>query len=313
MKGWLAAALSLAWAATVTAGTGPPAGHRQILSGTWLHAPVADDDCTVCHTMHRQPVGPNLQAPVPQLCYECHENVAARDVVHEPVGEGRCTDCHRVHSSDQRPLLVERVPELCLGCHPVDAAHVARGTVCTSCHEVHSSETYRFLKGERTRNCGRCHADKREGVSLHPPARDGKCLTCHYTHPDPRFKGPGLREPYPRSLFAPYRPDAYRLCDRCHDPALHADSSYRGTGFRDADRNLHRVHVARERGVTCSGCHDVHASDRAALVQEWVRWPDREPQLMGFIRFSTGGTCGPSCHGAATYLREPPPGEETER
>ncbi len=302
--GWVLAAA--VWIAAAAAWAAPPPDHKQLFSGTWFHAPVADDDCTVCHTIHRDPVGPNLQAPVPDLCYGCHENMAARDEVHEPVGEGRCTDCHRVHTSDQRKLLVKRVPDLCYRCHPVDKEHVARNTLCTSCHEVHSSDTARFLKGERTRNCGRCHADKRRGETVHRPAREGKCLMCHFTHPDPRFQNRGLRAGFPRTAYARYEKGAYALCDRCHPPELHADPGFLGTRFRTRTENLHARHVQGERGVTCSECHDVHASDRPALVVPWVRLPEKEPVPMGFIRFSTGGTCGPSCHDTATYVREAP-------
>ncbi len=301
----LAAAALLA---ASVAGGAPPPDHRQLFSGRYFHAPVADDDCTVCHTMHRNPVSPNLQAGVPELCYQCHENVAAKDVVHEPVGEGRCSDCHRFHTSDNRSLLVRRVPELCLGCHPVDAEHVARNTLCTSCHGVHSSETARLLKGERTRNCGKCHGDKRQGRWVHPPAREGKCLVCHYTHPDPRFRDRGLRAAYPRTLRSPYAPGVYGLCDRCHDPAVYADPDDRRSGFRTAGENLHARHVRAGGGVTCSACHDIHATDRPALLVDWVRRPGEEPVPMQFIQMSTGGSCGPSCHGPATYLRERDPG-----
>ncbi|GAB4258375.1 MAG: cytochrome c3 family protein [Deferrisoma sp.] len=304
VKTWLLVGFVTGWA--LGAGAAPPPGHRQLFSGTWFHAPVADDDCTVCHTVHRNPVGPNLQAPVPELCYSCHENMAARDEVHEPVGEGRCTDCHLVHTSDEKKLLVRRVPELCYECHPPDREHVARNTLCPSCHEVHSSDTARFLKGERTRNCGRCHADKRKGESLHEPAREGKCLTCHFTHPDPRFENRGLRGSYPRTPYAPYGEGTYGLCDRCHPRALHVDPGFRETRFRTRDENLHARHVRGDPGVACSACHDVHASDRAALVSAWVRLPGKEPTPMGFIAFSTGGTCGPSCHGTTTYVREAP-------
>lgn len=303
----LAGAAALLVSSGIAFAAAPP-GHNQTLSRAWFHAPVADDDCTVCHTLHRDPVGPNLQAPIPDLCYQCHENVAAKDVVHEPVGAGRCTDCHRVHTSDYRPLLIKRIPELCLDCHPVDAEHVARNTLCTSCHGVHSSDTARFLKGERTRNCGQCHADKRQGMSLHAPAREGKCLTCHFTHPDPRFATERLRGPYPPQPLAPYTPGAYGLCDGCHEPRLHDDPECLETGFRTASQNLHARHARADRGVACSACHDIHGTDTSALIVEWVRLPGAPQKPMQFLRFSTGGTCGPACHATATYLR----GEQAE-
>jgi len=280
----------------------PPRGHNQLFSGRWFHAPVADDDCVVCHTLHGESVGPYLQAPEPELCYQCHEDVAAKDVVHEPVGSGRCSDCHRVHTSDVRPLLNRKIPELCIECHPVDASHVGRGTVCVSCHGVHSSETSRFLKDERTRNCKGCHEDKQKGPRVHDPARGGKCLTCHFTHPDPRFKADRLRASYPAATRAPFRKGLYGLCDRCHRPESYQDEGFLETGFRTGVRNLHASHVSG-RGVSCSACHDVHSARRPSLIVEWVRVGGEKPSPMQFLSFGEGGSCGPACHATATYLR----------
>jgi predicted CXXCH cytochrome family protein len=298
---WL---FALSLAAAIPAAAAPPPGHNQNFSGRWFHAPVADDDCDVCHTMHQESVGPNLQAPVPELCHQCHVDVAAQDVVHAPVGEGRCADCHRVHTSDHRPLLVRPVPELCLDCHPRGAGHVGRQNVCTACHGVHSSNTAQFLKGERFRNCGECHPDKRQGESRHAPARDGKCLACHFTPHDPRFAGTrGLRVPYPLDVRISYTPGLYGLCDRCHDAALYSDRKYPETSFRTVSENLHARHVLDPEGVTCSACHDIHAARRPALMVDWVRVPGEAPRLMQFLKFDAGGTCGPACHATATYLR----------
>lgn len=298
---WFWGAVAAALSGLFCAQASPPSNHNQVLSGRYFHAPVADDECTVCHTIHRDPVGPNLQAPVPQLCYQCHENVAAKDVVHEPVGKGRCSDCHRVHTSEHRQLLLKGIPDLCIECHPVDASHVGRNTLCTSCHGVHSSETARFLKGERTRNCGSCHKDKREGHSLHPPSQEGKCLTCHFTHPDPRFTTVRLRAAYPSTPRAASGPGVYALCDPCHEPALYTDPKNKATGFRTTSKNLHLRHVGGAKGLTCSACHDVHG---ARTLLEWVRAPGQEPKAMNFLSFPEGGSCGPACHPAATYRRE---------
>jgi hypothetical protein len=84
---------------------------------------------------------------------------------------------------------------------------------------------------------------------------------------------------------------------------LYADPAYRETGFRTLADNLHVRHVTGPDGVGCSACHDIHAALRPALIVEWVRRPGSEPQPMQFIRFSTGGTCGPACHETAMYLR----------
>lgn len=305
MKGCAAVALGLAlWASAAPAAA--PAGHNRAFSRRWFHGPVADDNCSVCHAIHGDSVEKSLKAPVPKLCYQCHEDVAAKDVVHEPVGAGRCTDCHEVHTSDVRPLLIRKVPELCFDCHSLDDQHKTRGTVCTGCHGVHSSETSRFLEGGQVKNCGQCHRDKREGEWIHAPAREGKCLSCHFTHPDPRFRVQRFRNAYPsgpEAMAEKHGIDSYGLCDQCHLQALHTDPGYRDTRFRTAKLNLHERHV-RQRGVTCSVCHDLHSARKPALMDEWVRLPGRQSKPMQYLRMSTGGSCGPVCHAPATYLRD---------
>ena len=302
------AACSLGLAACLFAASqtraAPSPRHNQILSKRWFHAPVADDDCTVCHTMHGGGAEKSLKAPVPELCYQCHEDMAAKDVVHEPVGAGRCSDCHEVHTADVRPLLIRRVPALCHECHPTDEAHKTRGTLCTGCHGVHSSETSRFLSGEKSRNCGKCHGDKRQGDRVHEPARAGRCLTCHFTHPDPRFQSERLRTRYVAGPIVRDDPGMFDLCDGCHPPRLHSDKEFRSTGFRTAAENLHARHALGKKGIGCSTCHDVHASLRPALMTEWVRPRDKAPKPLQFITFDAGGSCGPVCHAAAVYLRD---------
>ena len=296
-----AAAGAALWAAAAPASA--PPDHNQLFFGQWVHAPLADDDCGVCHTIHGEAVGPALQADEPDLCYQCHEDVSTKDIVHEPVGAGRCSDCHRVHTSDVRPLLLRRIPDLCIECHPPTPSHVGRGMVCTQCHGVHSSETSRFLKDERNRPCKRCHESKQRGERVHEPARTGKCLTCHFTHPDPRFGTEKLRGRYTMRVRGTYSPGDFGLCERCHDRRLFEDVDWLETWFRTGTRNLHALHVAAG-GVSCSSCHDVHSSGRPSLVAGWFRQPDKAPRQIQFLRFSTGGSCGPACHAVATYLRD---------
>jgi len=284
------------------AGAAAPANHNNIFSGLYFHPPVADEDCTVCHTIHGDAVGPFLQAEVPELCYECHEDKAAMDMVHEPVGEGECLSCHDPHTSDSRPLLIKRVPELCHMCHDPDDEHIAKNAVCNKCHNVHSSGTARFLKGERTKNCWDCHDDKRKGESLHTPAKEGKCMACHYTHPDPRFVN-RIRASYPLKIRTPYEPGAYALCERCHKPAIFNDINYFETGFRTVSQNLHARHVFGKDGVTCSACHDIHNARRPGLIVEFVRIKGESPQPLNYLKFTGGGTCGDACHEAKTYVQ----------
>ncbi|MCH7917276.1 MAG: hypothetical protein IIC50_04745 [Planctomycetes bacterium] len=116
---------------------------------TWyVHEPVRQ--CERCHgdQIERQfsrEVG--LVADVPQLCYECHQEIAVhRHWVHEPVAEGDCLWCHEPHRSLHEHLLLEPAPGLCYQCHDsraieeIDYHDLPGYRRCTDCHTGHSSD-----------------------------------------------------------------------------------------------------------------------------------------------------------------------------
>jgi predicted CXXCH cytochrome family protein len=96
----------------------------------------------------------NLVAPVPDLCYQCHEEL--RDLpgdVHGPVAVGVCTFCHEPHRTRNEHLLKKPVPELCYQCHDpavieyFDSHHAEESYAnCNRCHEGHASEEPGLLK-----------------------------------------------------------------------------------------------------------------------------------------------------------------------
>ena len=121
---------------------------------TWyVHEPVRQ--CTRCHgdQIERQfsrQVG--LVAAVPQLCYECHQEISAhRRWVHEPVAEGDCLWCHEPHRSLNEHLLLEPAPNLCYQCHDsgaieeIDYHDLPSYRRCTDCHTGHTSDTKYLL------------------------------------------------------------------------------------------------------------------------------------------------------------------------
>ena len=83
-----------------------------------------------------------------------------------------------------------------------------------------------------------------------------------------------------------------------------------GTGltqFRDGDRNLHYVHVNREKGRTCRACHEVHASKRPAHIREAVPYGSGNWMLeINFEQTPQGGSCTPACHVMRSYTRTLP-------
>ena len=75
--------------------------HATLGRAKYVHAPVAEGDCLVCHGTTDQP-HPGAGSIVlveeePGLCFQCHENPAAgMAYLHSAVEEG-CTGCHSQH------------------------------------------------------------------------------------------------------------------------------------------------------------------------------------------------------------------------
>ena len=80
------------------------------------------------------------------------------------------------------------------------------------------------------------------------------------------------------------------------------------TDFRNGDRNLHHVHVNRERkGRTCRACHETHASSRDKHIRDSVPFGEGGWELpIGFERRANGGSCAPGCHTPYAYDRVDP-------
>ena len=121
----------------------------------YVHEPRKD--CSNCHTKRKQRSFTSqtyLIAPVPKLCYNCHDDYTASAVfVHGPVAVGQCLFCHRPHKSKIENLLTESEPGLCYQCHDKNtieliAAHLPKQlSSCTVCHNPHASSTKALLKG----------------------------------------------------------------------------------------------------------------------------------------------------------------------
>ncbi len=119
----------------------------------YVHEPVRQ--CKRCHgdQIERQfSRGVGLIADVPELCYECHQEISVhRRWVHEPVAEGDCLGCHNPHRSLNEHLLLEPAPVLCYQCHDsgaieeIDFHDLPTYRRCTDCHTGHTSDTQHLL------------------------------------------------------------------------------------------------------------------------------------------------------------------------
>lgn len=75
--------------------------HPGIVAGRVVHAPAAQGECTVCHTVVN-PLTHEMQlvAHSSALCYQCHDEPVDTMKLHGPVALGVCTACHNPHSAD---------------------------------------------------------------------------------------------------------------------------------------------------------------------------------------------------------------------
>jgi predicted CXXCH cytochrome family protein len=114
-----------------------------------------------------------------------------------------------------------------------------------------------------------------------------------------------LVEDYPAVFYAPFKPENFALCFKCHIPDLVVNQSGRGlTNFRNGEKNLHFVHVNQAKGRTCRACHEVHASKRPFHIREAVPFGASGWELeINYQRSEEGGSCSPGCHKTRSYSR----------
>ncbi|RMI02435.1 MAG: hypothetical protein D6681_10400, partial [Calditrichaeota bacterium] len=223
-------------------------------------------------------------ARISEMCFDCHDEIEDRldnnPVVHQAIREAKqCISCHNPHSSPRRKLLRKALPELCFTCHngkPTD----------TASRPVRSLNLrYKILFAQ----------------SVHEPAADGDCLDCHEPHAAPRHDL--LSENFPGGNYAPGKVDTFSLCFDCHDPEMIEEPTTREyTNFRDGDRNLHYVHVTREKGRSCRNCHDLHGSDQPHLIATEVPFGKWKMPIR-YEASQQGGSCLPGCHERREYRR----------
>jgi predicted CXXCH cytochrome family protein len=74
------------------------------MAGLWVHGPVANGYCVVCHGPHSGPEPYLLRKKADALCVECHaEGLVFSQAVHQ--GQTACTSCHNPHAGKDSRLL----------------------------------------------------------------------------------------------------------------------------------------------------------------------------------------------------------------
>lgn len=255
--------------------------HSDLVEYELMHYP-AEDACDNCHesTGASHPsddsLGFRLMDNIPELCYYCHEEPSQFGFQHQVYASGDCLGCHDAHGSVNASLLRLPDPDLCLSCHKRD-------------FQTDSSETLNIKRLVTGR------------MQAHSAIELGGCLSCHLAHgSDKRVL---LADAYPEADYLPAQTENFALCFLCHDTdLLEARETEWGTGFRDGNRNLHRLHMNGNKGRNCRMCHNLHGSPLPFLVEEKIAFGSWEMR-MNFIAEEQGGSCLPGCHGKQSYQR----------
>jgi len=281
-----------------------------------VHPPVLDKDCMGCHTPHTSDANKLLLFPMPDICFNCHDNKPfAKKHIHSPVTEA-CTMCHKPHSSSNENLLVTKKDFLCRECHN-DLINTFRrykklhppvsNEQCTICHNVHSSDIEKILNNAPLILCAECHdiGNAKVAKSIHKPVENGKCADCHNVHGGNETKF--LVAKYPIENYPPYTPQTYELCFKCHNKDIARDvKTVTATNFRNGDKNLHYVHVNKEKSRNCKFCHDPHMSSQEKLIKRDYRSFGAWNIPINFKKTDTGGGCTVGCHKPYYYDRLKP-------
>jgi predicted CXXCH cytochrome family protein len=304
--------------------------HDRPADAPHAHGPVALGLCSVCHDPHSSANEFMLPEAGNDLCFMCHSemerHVRSSSVGHQVIEERGCIACHDAHQADHRFQLEAEVSRLCVGCHESVGEVVASATVphepavtggtCVNCHDPHGSNVAAILIDEEMNLCLGCHdrtMDTRDGTIVdmkswievnpehHGPIRNSTCTPCHQPHGSDQFRI--LRHEFPREFYRPFALETYELCFTCHEKTIVLDERTTTlTDFRNGDKNLHYIHVNREKGRTCRACHEIHAGTKPKRIKDMVPF-GKWAYPVNFEMTEYGGSCLPGCHTLRAYDR----------
>lgn len=306
--------------------------HSDITKGlNYMHGPVSQGECLACHSPHQSDQPKLLTDPETKLCLSCHtdfqDQMQGAVSVHAPA-QKNCGGCHGPHGGKTKFFLPVEGRQLCEKCHgdfmkdmnkyKYPHQPMTEGKGCQSCHQPHASKQEKLLVGKNEELCLGCHNKAIQTKTrmlpniaeqlthakfLHGPLREKNCIACHSAHGS-NFANI-LDKTFPSSFYAPYEDKAYDLCFNCHDKKMVLNEQSTSTGFRNGDRNLHYLHVNREKGRSCRACHDEHASSQPKHIRESVPF-GRWTMHTQYTKTGTGGGCATGCHRSYQYDRNNP-------
>ena len=297
--------------------------HANMGKAPYVHTPIAQGSCKSCHDMIASKARFGLIKSDLDLCLGCHAEQKAfykQKFIHSPVKRD-CISCHNPHQSSYK-FQLESGPSsarLCFTCHDEDDKMEykylhgpVRSEDCLGCHNPHASNYKNLVRQgpQEIQLCASCHQEipkKIENAAFkHGVINQGLCSPCHAFHGS-NFTKHWTRS-FPDKFYNPYDPKLYSLCFQCHEKSqAFYEKSTTLTNFRNGNRNLHYLHVTRQKGRTCIACHDVHAANQERLIRSSTPFgPSNFHIRIVFVKTPTGGTCMLSCHVSKGYDREKP-------
>ena len=302
--------------------------HYEMTKVRYVHAPVATGACLVCHTNIKKDPPFGLVSTGVDLCWRCHKNqklvIFQSKYLHKIVKDEGCIGCHNSHGSKTTKFLLNQDERtLCVDCHKkatkkvmerIASASVVHKPVaegrCAGCHTPHASNYNKLLKGgpKDVALCFNCHKKMeqktKDAVYKHGPVQQEMCGTCHEPHAG--YVAKNLKYNFDKKFYNSFDLEVYSLCFKCHKESVVLDkrTTYL-TNFRNGDRNLHFLHVNRQKGRTCVACHDVHMSSQRRHIRQLTPFGTWEIPIK-FTLTETGGKCSANCHIPKEYDRENP-------
>lgn len=249
--------------------------HEILFGGAYKHAPVQEEDCTVCHDMHFSRAAGQLLSLPPDLCLECHDRFRGK-VVHDPVAAGRCLSCHEAHTSSIPGLLSSSQEDLCPACH-ANRKGGRHGTKtvkgpCTDCHDPHVSDSAALLSGNPGGECVTCHTAVTADANIHTAVAEGECPDCHNPHASPPQATLPCVECHDDKVAGKViHPPLEDGCTECHEPHS-GPNEYQlilgvpGLCLECHDDREGGKHGSVELGTDCVRCHDPHSTNGDHLV-----------------------------------------------
>jgi predicted CXXCH cytochrome family protein len=212
-----------------------------------LHPPFREGQCMQCHDPHATDYKNMLIRDNGQVCLssQCHQPlVSALEVdrqsdvkIHAPVKDYQCMACHNPHGSRIPHQLLSQSATLCFPCHKGMEEKIKPATEKERPSPGTLPATGAHCPGERGKGEGTCN--------VHPPVREGKCLTCH------SGQGAGYPSLLTRGVDS--------MCMECH-----------GKDDKSFSLAHRRIEIKKEH---CLECHDPHASEGKGLFRRVVHKP----------------------------------------